>query len=327
VQQKPDGSFPQNSWLDGRPYWGSLQMDEVSFPIMLAYELGRTDGDTYWHHIKPAANFIVAHGPATPQERWEEESGYSPSTIAAEIAGLICAAQIARQNGDESSGQPWLQTADSWAQQLESWTVTTKGPYSARYFIRIAQHGRPNDGEKIELNNGAGTWDEREIVDAGFLELVRLGIRRPDDALFQQSLEVIDRIIKVQTPKGPDWYRYNHDGYGEKADGRGYDGTGIGRLWILLAGERGEYALAAGKDARPYLDAMQNMANQGRMLAEQVWDRPDSPDPAQLRFGEATGSATPLSWTNAQFVRLAIAIQEAHLPEIPQVVLQHFQPR
>ena len=113
VQQKPDGSFPQNSWLDGRPFWGSLQMDEVAYPLILAYELGRTDRETYTKHVRPAADFIVRHGPFTPQERWEEKSGYSPSTIAAEIAGLVCAAEIARRNGDEPSANIYTAAADA----------------------------------------------------------------------------------------------------------------------------------------------------------------------------------------------------------------------
>lgn len=323
VQQRPDGSYPQNSWLDGRPFWGSLQLDEVAYPLILAYQLGRTDGQTYEKHIKPSANFIVKHGPATPQERWEEESGYSPSTIAAEIAGLVCAAEIAQRNNDADSRVLWLATADDWARKVESWTVTNNGPHGGRYFLRLAQAGTPDSGMKIELNNGSGTFDEREIVDAGFLELVRLGIRRADDPLIEKSLQVIDRVIKVETPRGPAWYRYNHDGYGEKADGKGYDGTGIGRLWILLAGERGEYEVAAGRDGRRYLDVMQRMANEGRMLAEQVWDRSEAPAP-HLRFGEGTGGATPLAWTNAQFIRLALAVEDRRLPETPAPVAERY---
>lgn len=323
TQQKKDGSFPQNSWLDGRPFWGSLQMDEVAYPIVLAYQLGRTDNKTYEQHVKPAANFIVSHGPATPQERWEEEGGYSPSTIAAEIAGLVCAADIARRNYDEASATLWLAAADDWNKKLESWTVTSTGPYAKRYYVRIAQHGQPDAGEKIEINNGGGTYDEREIVDAGFLELVRLGLRKPDDPLIQQSLGVIDKVIRRETKNGPGWYRYNHDGYGEKDNGKGYDGTGMGRLWILFAGERGEFELANGRDPKPYLDVMQKMANSGRMLAEQVWDRDQSPSP-QLRSGEGTGSATPLAWTNAQFIRLAVAAQEGRLPEQPEVVAARY---
>ncbi|HEV2989733.1 MAG TPA: glucan 1,4-alpha-glucosidase [Candidatus Angelobacter sp.] len=324
TQQKPDGSFPQNSWLDGKPYWPSLQMDEVSYPSILAWQLGKTDKNTFEKHIKPAADFVVAHGPATPQERWEEETGYSPSTIAAEIAGLICAADIARTNGDEYSSKRWTEVADDWASKLPQWTVTHHGKYGNEYYIRIAQKGQPDQGGPIAIHNGGGTWDEREIVDAGFLELVRLGIKPPADPLVVKSLAIVDKVIKVDTPNGSAWYRYNHDGYGEKADGKGYDGTGIGRLWIIFAGERGEYELASGRDAHTYLDAMQKMANAGGMLAEQIWDQPVSPKP-WLKFGQGTGSATPLAWTNAQFVRLAIAIKEGKVPELPKVVLEHFQ--
>ncbi|PYY22991.1 MAG: glucan 1,4-alpha-glucosidase [Acidobacteria bacterium] len=327
VQQKPDGSFPQNSWLDGRPFWGSLQMDEVSYPLILAWQLGRTDSQTYEKHVKLAANFIVKNGPSSPQERWEEQSGYSPSTIAAEIAGLVCAARIAQMNHDDDARVQWLNVADDWASKLESWTVTQNGKYSDRYFLRLSQHGQPNSGEIINIANKGGTWDEREIVDAGFLELVRLGIRSAGDPLIEKSLGVVDTVIKVDSPNGPVWYRYNHDGYGEQADGHGYNEVGIGRLWVLLVGERGEYAVASGKDPAPYLDAMQKMANNGHMLGEQVWDRKDSPDPNRFQFGEATGSATPLNWTCAQFVRLAVAAEDKRLPETPAIVSEHFAQR
>ena len=193
VQQKPDGSFPQNSFLDGKPFWGSLQMDEVAFPLILAYQLGRNDKATWENHVKKAADFIVKNGPVTPQERWEERSGYSPSTIAAEIAGLVCAAEIARKNGDETSANLYLKTADEWQANIEKWTVTTNGKYGdGNYYLRITQKGTPNAGDKIDLGNGAGLFDEREIVDAGFLELVRLGIKSPDDPLIAKSVKVID---------------------------------------------------------------------------------------------------------------------------------------
>src|SRR5215472_10475830 len=222
-------------------------MDEVSYPNILAWQLGKTDKQTFEKHIKPAADFVISHGPATPQERWEEKSGYSPSTIAAEIAGLICAADIARMNGDELSRARWTEVADDWAKKLPQWTVTHTGKYADEYYIRIAQKGEPDVGGPIDTGNGGGMWEEREIVDAGFLELVRLGISAPQDPLIVKSLAVVDKVIKVDTPNGPGWYRYNHDGYGEKADGRGYDGTGIGRLWIFFAGERGEYELVSGR--------------------------------------------------------------------------------
>jgi len=325
VQQKPDGSLPQNTWLDGRPYWPSLQHDEVAYPLVLAHELGRTDAETYRRHVKPAADFILKTGPATPQERWEEEGGYSPSTIAAEIAGLVAAAAIADKNGDAESAARYRATADEWNARLESWTTTRTGPHSPDpYFIRIAQDGRPDSGLLLEINNGGGTYDERRIVDAGFLELVRFGIRPPSDPMIVRSLEIVDKVIRVETPYGPGFYRYNHDGYGEKADGRGYDGTGVGRLWPLLTGERGEYELAAGRDARPYLQTLLRFANEGGMLPEQVWDRPESLAP-HLRFGQGTGSATPLAWSCAQLIRLARSIEEGRVIETPEVVRRHFQ--
>ncbi|HEY0080281.1 MAG TPA: glucan 1,4-alpha-glucosidase [Pyrinomonadaceae bacterium] len=330
VQQKPDGSFPQNSWLDGRPFWGSLQLDEVAYPLILAYQLGRTDNETYTRHVRPAANFIVLRGPHTPQERWEEESGYSPSTMAAEIAGLVCAAEIARRNDDQASAAIYLATADDWTRNLERWLATTNGKHAdGRYYLRVTENNNPDDGEPRELNNGAGTFDEREIVDAGFLELVRLGIKRPEDPLIAKSVAVVDRVIKVETPNGAAFYRYNHDGYGEMDDGRpwNFDGkyTGKGRLWVLLTGERGEYELARGEteQARRRLDAMLAFANEGMMLPEQIWDRRESPSP-DFVFGEGTGSATPLAWSMAQFIRLATHLEERRNLSMPDIVAARY---
>ena len=324
VQQKPDGSFPQNTLLDGTPYWGGLQLDEVALPIVLAWQLDRTDADTWTDHVKKAADFVVANGPSTPQERWEEEGGYSPSTIAAEIAGLIAAADIARTNGDEDSAAVYTGVADDWQRRVESWTFTTTGPIGdGEYYERIDNNGDPNDGAILSINNGGGDYDERAIVDAGFLELVRLGVKAPDDAAVAASLAEVDATIKVDTPNGELWYRYNHDGYGEKADGAPYDGTGVGRLWPLLSGERGEYELANGLDARPRLRAMAATANEGYMIPEQVWDQAD-PTGYGLEFGEGTGSATPLAWSMAQFVRLAHSIDEGAPVETPSVVAQRY---
>jgi glucoamylase len=322
-QQKTDGSLPQNTWVDGRPIGGALQMDEIAFPLVLAQQLGRTDRITWRKHIKPAADFIMRRGPATEQERWEEKSGYSPATIAAEIAGLVCAARIARVNGDLQSESAYLKSADEWARNAERWTATTSGPHGdGNYYLRITENDNPNDGAKIEINSGGGTFDEREIVDAGFLELVRLGIKDANDPLVRKSLTVIDKLIRVETPAGPAWYRYNHDAYGERPDGGPYDGqTGIGRLWALLTGERGEYELALGdrRSARKRLDTLMRLANDGMMIPEQVWDRAKRPNPA-LRFGSGTGSATPLAWSMAQFIRLAVNIKNGRNLETPQVV-------
>ena len=325
VQQKPDGSFPQNSWVDGRPIGGGLQMDQVAFPLILAYRFGRTDRNTWVQHVKPAADFIVKHGPKTGQDRWEEKSGYSPATIAAQIAGLVCAARVAQINSDLESARIYLQKADEWAGNVERWTTTSTG----RNYLRITENDNPNDGARIDINSGGGTFDEREIVDAGFLELVRLGIKAADDPLVLKSLGIIDKLIRVETPAGAGWYRYNHDAYGERPDGEPYDGkNGVGRLWTLLTGERGEYELAQGDVtlARKRLDTMMGFANEGRMIPEQVWDRGESPG-LGFRFGSGTGSATPLAWSMAQFIRLAMNIKAGRNLETPPIVADRYLKR
>jgi glucoamylase len=329
VQQKADGSFPQNSWVDGRPIGGGLQLDQVAFPLILAYQLKRNDHETWRRHIKPAADFIVGNGPRTQQERWEEKGGYSPSTIAAEIAGLVCAARIATLNGDKSSAQNYLGKADDWVRNVERWTATTGRHRDGHYYLRITANEDPDDGAEIEINSSNRVVDERAILDAGFLELVRLGIKRADDPLIVESLALIDQLIKVETPSGSGWYRYKHDAYGETDDGGNYDGrTGRGRLWSLLTGERGEYELARGNRAAAckLLEAMIGFANEGMMIPEQVWDRRETHGSA-FRFGKGTGSATPLAWSMAEFIRLAINLQDGHNTAAPAVVAARYANR
>ena len=330
IQQKTDGSFPQNSWVDGRTIGGGLQMDEIAFPLILSYQFGRTDRNIWLRHIRPAADFIVRKGPATNQDRWEEKRGYSPATIAAEIAGLICAARIARIHHDTASTDSYLRTADNWAKNVERWTATTNGFYGdGNYYLRLTENDNPNDGARIEINSGGGTFDEREIVDAGFLELVRLGIKVADDPLIVKSLEVVDRLIEVETPVGAGWYRYNHDAYGERPDGGPYDGrNGKGRLWTLLTGERGQYELALDErvKVRRRLDTMMGFANQGLMIPEQVWDLSESPGSA-FRIGSGTGSATPLAWSMAQFIRLALNLKSRRNVDTPELVRARYVKR
>lgn len=325
VQQKTDGSFPQNAFVDGRPIGGGLQMDQVALPLVLAYQLDRKDRQSWLTHIKPAADFIVRNGPRTDQDRWEERPGYSPATIAAQIAGLVCAAEIAKANRDDASAKKYLDTADNWANNVKKWTVTTPTG-SGGYYLRITANDDPNDGATMEINSSSLVVDERKIVDAGFLELVRLGIKAPRDQLIVESLKLIDQLIKVKTPVGDAWYRYNHDAYGETPNGSGYDGrNGVGRLWTFLTGERGEYELALGDiaSARRRLDTLGGFANDGLMIPEQVWDREESPAPT-LRFGAGTGSATPLAWSMAQFIRLAMSIERGRNIETPRVVWERY---
>jgi glucoamylase len=347
-QQKPDGSYPQMTWLDGRVVGDSLQMDEVAYPIILAYQLGRYDRQTYEKHIKPTADFIAKTGPTTKQDRWEEKPGYSPATIAAEIAALVCAADIARQNGDKKSAKLWLEKADDWAKNVEKWTVTTTGKYGdGNYYLRLTKNGTPDAGEKIELNNGAGTRLESEIVDAGFLELVRFGIKSPNDPLIVKSLQVVDEVLRVRTPNGEGFYRYTHDGYGEYHDGRNWNydrtWTGKGHLWTLLSGERGQYEIALQDYFRKSgnfdsqvtrgelafreklralerLETMQKFANDGMMIPEQVWSQNNGVFP----FGEGARSATPLAWSMAQFIRLAMNLKAGKNLDTPEVVARRY---
>ena len=149
----------------------------------------------------------------------------------------------------------------------------------------------------------AGGFPAKEIVDGGFLELVRYGIRKADDPLIVDSLRVLDAVLKVDTPDGPCWRRYNHDGYGQREDGGPFVGYGKGRAWPLLTGERGHYELAAGRPPGPYLRAMEGFASPTGLLPEQVWDEPDRPD-LFMFLGRPTGSARPLMWAHAEYIKL-----------------------
>ncbi|HKE14153.1 MAG TPA: glycoside hydrolase family 15 protein, partial [Kofleriaceae bacterium] len=289
TQQKDDGSFPQNSLVDGTPHWGSLQLDEVADPIILAHQLGRDDAAT-WSHVKPAADFLVGFtqedegqsAPWSPQERWENQSGFSPATIASEIAALVCAAQIALANGDAGSADLYMTTARAWRDQVDSWTLTTSGPHSSEpYYLRLTKDGDPDSGTMYSVGDGGpSAIDQRAVVDPSFLELVRLGIKDPHDPAILSSLPVVDAQLMVETPSGKFWHRYNFDGYGETAAGGPWDvsdpdtfGT-FGRAWPIFAGERGEYELAAGNEggAREALAAMALSGGGGLLLPEQVWD-------------------------------------------------------
>jgi glucoamylase len=323
VQERADGSYPQNTRLDGTPVFGSLQMDEVALPIVLDWQLGRFDAASY-AKVRASADYLVAHGPRTPEERWEEAGGWSPSTIAAEIAGLVTAADVAQRNGDSASASRYLGTADSWQRQVDAWTYTATGHLAGgATYERIDDDANPNDGHTLCIANGGGCFDERDVVDAGFLDLVRLGIKPPADAHVTTSLNVVDATIRTHAPEGDLWHRYNHDGYGETASGAPFTGSGIGRLWPLLSGERGEYALAAGQPgaAAGALATMAGAANQGLLIPEQVWDQPSGNG---FTLGQGTGSATPLAWSMAQFVRLAVSISAGRNVETPSVVASRY---
>ncbi|MBE3560678.1 MAG: amylase [Ktedonobacteraceae bacterium] len=322
TQQQSDGHFPQNSWVNGQPYWNGIQMDEQAFPIILAWKLGITGSSDYNNHIKPAANYIVQHGPTTGQDRWEENGGYSPATIAAEIAGLVCAADIARINGDTASQTLFNNTADSWRNQVVNWTFTTTGPIgNGHYFERIDSDGNPNNGNTISIANGGGNYDERSIVDTSFLELVRQGVMPANSTYITQSLAAVDATIK-QTINGYDyWYRYNHDGYGETSSGANYTGAGIGRLWPIFSGERGIYTIASGGSGDAALSAMMAAANSSGLIPEQIWD---NAAPAGYTPGTPTKSMNPLNWAMGEFITLLVSASTHTIADVASIVYNRY---
>ncbi|MEO7236088.1 MAG: glycoside hydrolase family 15 protein, partial [Lapillicoccus sp.] len=323
-QQQPDGHFPQTSHPDGTPDQTNIQLDETAFPLVLAWQTGRFDAAFFRDHVVKAADYLVAHGPTTQQERWEETGGYSVSTLPDMIAGLTAAADIATRNGDTAHAAIYQATADHWQRNVEKWLYTTTGNLSdGKYYERISYSGNPDDGASRDFGNGAGVHKENSVVDAGFLELVRLGVKPADDKYVAHSLVAVDQSLKVSLPSGDMWKRYTFDGYGEKADGSPWDGTGIGRPWPLLSGERGEYALANGGDALPYLRTMAGAANDGHMIPEQVWDQKDPTSFGHV-YGKGTGSAAPLAWAMAQYVRLAQGIAAGKPVETPTVVADRY---
>ncbi len=324
-EEQSNGAVKQNTFLNGNSVFGSLQMDEVADPIILAYQLGATNSAD-WGHIQLLANYLVANGPSTPQERWEENGGYSPATMAAEIAGLICAASIAKANGATSQAASYQSTALSWASQLDSLTYTTTGSYgNGAYFLRITPDGSPNSGASIFIQNGGGNHDDRTVVDPGFLELVRLGIKPASAADITSTISAVDSKLAVQTPEGPIWHRYNFDGYGETSSGGDYTGSGVGNPWPVLSGERGEYDVASGNlaGAQSMLATMAGAANSGYQIPEQVWA--GSTGTGGFTFGQPDNSATPLMWSLAQYARLAIDISAGHNVDTPAVVTQCVQ--
>jgi glucoamylase len=318
--QAADGRWPQNFWLDGTPYWQAVQLDETSYPIILAWRLSTLGaipaGETI-EMVRRAAAYLLRHGPVTEQERWEENSGFSPATIAAVVTALICAAELLDGSGGHRDAEYLREIADAWNAQIERWTYTRCSvllPDHPEHYERIATITPsaldPLDAECrvfLPIRNlppsAQPSISQCCVIDGGFLDLVRFGLRAPNDPHVIKTLAVHDAVLQVDTRYGPVWHRYNYDGYGEKADGSPYDGTGIGRGWSLLTGERGHYELAAGRSADLHIETMERFANDGGMIPEQVWDAGDVPERG-LRNGKGTGSATPLVWAHAEYLML-----------------------
>ena len=332
--QHADGHWPQNMWVDGSAYWQGLQMDETALPILL-FDLAVREGallpedltaQRFWPMVRAAAAYLVCNGPVTPQDRWEEDGGYTPYTLAAEIAALLVAAEWAEAAGEPELAPYLRDTADSWNAQIERWLYVSDTPLARKcgvegYYVRIAEGDSDGADELIDIRNRPDGETQRradEIVATDALALVRFGLRAADDPRIVNTVRVIDAELKTQLPCGSAWHRYTCDGYGERADGSPFDGTGVGRLWPLLSGERAHYELARGDRAAAaeLQRTFEAMAGTGGLLPEQTWDAPDIPA-LELFFGRPAGSAMPLVWAHAEYLKLVRSLGDGHVFDLP----------
>ena len=377
--QGDTGWFLQKTHVDGELEWVAVQLDQTSMPIMLAWKLYQDDVLTkdelvQWYDsmLKPAADFLVEGGlakilwndtqitpPYTQQERWEEQAGYSPSTTAAVVAGLISASEIAKLSGDDDNAERYLETAKQYEQDIEALMFTTAGTLTGdaadgEYFVRIAQDKNVNADTKLGANNGRPGMDKKLILDGGFLELVRYGVRPADspsviaslpeydDESLPHPLRVKYTFTNEQGQTFPGWRRYGNDGYGEDQNlGTNYAEGGQqtegqrGRVWPFFTGERGHYEIAAAKlqdgeltDSQferiknTYVLGMESFANQGMMLPEQAWDGVGA-NPFEYQMGEGTNSATPLAWTHAEYIKLLRSLTNESVWDNYPIVEQH----
>ncbi len=341
--QQPDGHWSQNMWLDGSPYWNGIQMDETALPILLV-DLARREkalsaGDVakFWPMVKMAAGYLARNGPVSSQDRWEEDPGYTPFTVAAEIAALLAAAELADLSHEPAIGCYLREIADFWNDSIERWLFVSGTDWCRQfkvqgYYMRIAPvalaESAVNTEAGVQIKNVAAAEAIRpasHLVSPDALALVRFGLRAANDPHIRDTAIVIDGLLKVETPSGPTWHRYNDDGYGEHDDGSPFDGTGIGRGWPLLTGERAHYELAAGHNeaAKKLLTTLESFANEGGLISEQVWDSPDIPE-RELFFGRPSGSAMPLVWAHAEYLKLRRSLRDGRIFDLPPQTVQRY---
>jgi glucoamylase len=336
--QDPDGRWPQNTWLDGVPYWRGVQIDECAFPILLI-DLARRDGvltadhlPAFWPMVRSAAGFVMRHGPITGQDRWEEDAGFSPFTLAVAVAALLVAAELADFLAITDQGRFIRDTADAWNESIESWTFAT-GTDLANfagvdgYYVRIAPPAGLSAQLEIKNRGVENTFHPAaEVISPDALALVRFGLRSADDPRILSTVRAIDACLRIELPAGPCWYRYSGDGYGEHEDGRPFDGTGIGRAWPLLTGERAHYELALGNmtEAARLLTTMEALTSQGGLFPEQVWDADDIPE-RELFRGRPSGSAMPLVWAHSEHIKLIRSLTQERVFDMPPQTVQRYQ--
>jgi glucoamylase len=308
VTQEADGHWPQNMWMDGSAYWNGVQMDETALPILLADQvrregaflppLGREDLTRLWPMVQRAAGYMVRNGPVTPQERWEMDPGYSPFTLTVEIAALLAAAEIAEIVGESSIGAYLRETADYWNANIERWIYVTDTDVDRAlsidgHYVRIAppekaEAASPRHGFVPIKGRAPGrhTGPASHIIGPDALALVRFGLRAADDPRIVNTVKAID---------------------------------------ALLTGERAHYELAAGRvwEAEKLMRALESFANEGGMIPEQVWDADDIPE-AELFRGKASGSAMPLVWAHAEYVKLRRSLRDGRVFDLPPQTVERY---
>lgn len=297
--QNEYGSWPQNCDTRGLPHWRTPELDETAYPVLLAWQLkvaGALDFDP-WPMVRRAVLNLLTFGPATALDRWEDAGGLSPSTLAAACAALVAAAELAQDGPDAGAADHLRAVADYWNSRLEHWCFARPGGF----YSRLAD----------DADDGVGP---EAVIGVEFLELVRRGLRRPDDPNVLSSLNAVDGLLKAETPRGVAWRRYAGDRYGERPDGSPWSGAGQGRPWPILLGERAQLDLAAGRHAVEAVAAFEAFAGPELLLPEQVWDGEAIPDRG-LQPGGPTGSARPLGWSHAEYLKLLAAIATAGSPD------------
>ncbi|HVS98834.1 MAG TPA: glycoside hydrolase family 15 protein [Puia sp.] len=332
--QQADGRWSQNQWLDGRPCLKGLQMDQVALPLLLVdscYHSGLLD-KARWARLLPgvrkAVSFLLHWGPWTGEDRWEQQSGLAPFTLATQIAALLAIAALFEASGENGKAQYCRETADAWNELIEAWTYVRGTEMAKRhgvdgYYVRINPYYAPVNDVKdrpIRVHHrpgGEGELPIGEVVSVDALALVRFGLRRPDDPRILDTIRVIDAELKTDLPGGPCWHRFTADGYGEDDEGNPFTGIGKGRCWPLLTGERAHYEIAAGHvgRAKELFRTMEDFSWQG-LLPEQVWDADDIPE-QELYKGKFTGSAMPLTWTQAEYIKLAVSLHREKVFDMP----------
>ncbi|MHB8173490.1 MAG: glucan 1,4-alpha-glucosidase [Nitrospirota bacterium] len=335
VTQEENGHWPQNMWLDGTPYWNGIQMDEAAFPILLvdtAFReniLDESGTANYWPMVKKAASYILMNGPVTQQDRWEELPGYSPFTLAVEISALLAAADLAERQGEGLAADYLRETADFWNARIEYWIYASDTELTQKYgvkgYYKHVSNAEPPDVITSRHNALSGHDGAEDSISTDALALVRFGLRKPDDPRILNTVKIIDGELRVETQGGSVWLRHNRDVYGEHADGLPFNGSGIGRAWPLLTGERAHYELAAGRrnEAERLLKAMEAFANEGGMISEQVWDTDDIPE-RELFKGRPTGSAMPLVWAHAEYIKLRRSLSDGKVFDMPPQTFRRY---